>query len=274
MKILIKLTRSLFKEAEKNAEKAIKHFDADSIHKMRVALKKIRAEFNLLLFFSQGKLSEKDIQKVKGTFKKAGTVRELQLVISSIESLPQRKESPQKVVLEYFKKREKKSEKKFHDYFKEKGEKELSELKKIMLDESKNIQEHSLTPYFENLSNQIMTLQKKEDRTEEELHELRKRIKELKYNLEVLGETDRTRFENLFPPKKLDKLEEVIGEWHDEMIFRSRIEKVQPKVLSEIPDVDLLNELQNFFSQLRKKSDRELQKELKKTEGLLAKSLN
>src|SRR4249920_816293 len=88
MEILVKLTRSLFKEAEKNAEKAIKHFDPDSIHKMRVALKKIRAEFNLLLFFSQGKLSEKDIQKVKGIFKKAGTVRELQLVISNIESLP------------------------------------------------------------------------------------------------------------------------------------------------------------------------------------------
>ena len=268
MEILIDYIKSIFRHALKYAEDVGKDFDEKSIHKMRIELKKIQAAFNLLLFYCNGKLKQEEIEKVKNTFRRAGKMRELQLVISGLGKVKDDNEHAAKILLHFMKKKERKAEKKFREYFESTGKDELKELKKIMLTAAEEFGQINLT-YFDELVSQIITLEKKMNRTDNELHQLRKLLKEFGYNIVLLCEEDKEKYLDLFPSEATEKLEKLIGVWHDETIFRKRIKKAHSKFISEIDNTKKQNESKQFLFKLERESSRKIKEEKAELEQLI-----
>jgi CHAD domain-containing protein len=264
MKELTKYIRSLFSKFTKHAQHAAKDFKADDIHKMRVTFKKIEAVFNLLRFFCNENLNQEEITKAKRTFKKAGKVRELQLMIERVKSVETKSEAAKTIVINYLDNKGKKTEKKFQQYFNESGEKEIHEVGEKMIDVAKEISDNDLLPYFKNISENIVLVETKKERNEDELHQLRKRIKELNYNLVLLNDATRKKVEEIFPPGNYSSLEKLIGEWHDETIFLSGIGKAEIKLLADAADTEKQAGLKDFFEELHNESEKFLRQHLKR----------
>ncbi|MFI5135754.1 MAG: CHAD domain-containing protein, partial [Chitinophagales bacterium] len=233
MKALSKHLHTLFSEAEKNSARAAEDFDEDAIHEMRVAFKKIRSAFNMMIYLFPQRLSEEDWKKAKKTFRRAGVLRENQLIYGKIERMKLKDEESKKMLLDFLKEKEKKSKNKFEHQFEHAGIEEHKELKKKMIEISKDITEAQLAIYFENLLGKILELRKKSDRTIPELHSLRKLLKELKYNLALAPLALKEKISIEFPEKNIEDWEVLIGDWHDEIVFILRIKKIEERMTAE-----------------------------------------
>jgi len=263
---LSKYIQSLFNKFIRHAHHAAKDFDAGEIHKMRVSFKKIEAVFNLLHFFLPGNLNEDEILKAKKCFKKAGKIRELQLMVERINSVETKSEEAKKVALDYLKKKEEKAEKKFHHYFKGGGEKEIQEVKRKMMEGAEEIRSLDLLRYFKNISEKIVLIQSNSNRNEDELHQLRKLIKELSYNRKLLSDEERKKIDSVFPSASYNRLERLIGEWHDETIFVDGIKKAEARLLMDVTEPDKQTKQKEFFAELHNGSGKTLQQQLEKIE--------
>jgi CHAD domain-containing protein len=71
----------------------------------------------------------------------------------------------------------------------------------------------------------IIELMQRNSLTTEEYHELRKKLKELKYNLSLADKKSKQIVEKIFSEKELSELEEALGTWHDHIIIISRLKK-------------------------------------------------
>ena len=224
MSPLHKYLNQIFREAKKYADKTVEHFDPDDIHKMRVAFKKIKAAFYFEQFYLP-QLDEEKMKKLKKIFGDAGKIRELQLLKDAIKSSPGGDETAKEKVIRELRREEKKAKKKFHDHFQDSGHSALNGLRKTMVDESKKLTGTDFKLYFqsrlEGIRIQIQTAQEEKD-----YHQVRKQLKELKYNLSFADEDSKRLVYAVFPEKELSQLEEDLGNWHDQVIIISWLKRL------------------------------------------------
>jgi CHAD domain-containing protein len=215
----------LFHDAKKYAGKAAKDFDEEDIHKMRVEVKKIKAAFHFLQFVDAD-LKDDELKKLKKIFREAGELRELQLLTEAIRKFRglQHKDD-KKSLLDFLKEEEKKSKKKFHREFQKSGNETLDKLKKVMF-RKREITDDDEVRYFQNMLAIILELMGRDSLADEEYHEVRKKLKELKYNLSFASDRSKQIVEDVFSEKELTELEEVLGTWHDQVIIISRLKKI------------------------------------------------
>ena len=264
MSPLHKYLNQIFHEAEKYADKAVKGFDPDDIHKMRVALKKIQAAFYFEQFYLP-QLDEDEMKKSKKIFGEAGKIRELQLVRDAIKNFNNSQEEMKETVLDDLRREEKKAKKKFHDHFQDAGKNALRGLRKTMVGEAKKLTGADFKLYFQSVLEAIR-IQIHTAQSEKDYHQVRKQLKELKYNLRFADEDSKQMVSAVFPEKELSKLEEDLGNWHDQVIIVLWIQK-----LSKTGNAD--ENLEAFYSSIedssQKKADamlRDIRRRLEKKE--------
>lgn len=223
-----------FKELEKDFHhhyvEVMEHCEPETVHQLRLNMKRQLAFFNLLEFLDESFSTERAMEAYGKLYKKAGKVRDFQV--------------EQSVVHHHEKELE--VEREFSDWLKEKEAEERQNLQQYGL-------EHSLVPvrrlahlvesrirflpeeglkqrftnYFGHLFNEIRHRAQSEERKEEMLHPLRKYVKELFYNVNMLN--------GLCTSKKLEKetidalhdIQKLLGDWHDTYFTLEHMEEEQ-----------------------------------------------
>jgi CHAD domain-containing protein len=248
MKTLLKAISDHYDDAAKAASQSLKNFAPETIHRMRVALKQLRAVFNLLLFSKPHSVSEEDWNGAKKIFRQAGKVRERQLLRERILALTNAEDEPRKTVSAFLAKKEQTAQRKFKHHYTDRGEKELKKLHKKMLKAADEITADNLHAYFDDLQKRINELRTKKDINEAELHALRKLLKELKYNRPIADAVLDLKPDGLLESEKLNAWEELIGKWHDEVIFLQRGEKLIEQMQAEGALKDVITEMEDLSS--------------------------
>jgi CHAD domain-containing protein len=214
----------IFREAKKYADKTMKSFDPEDIHKMRVALKKIKAAFYFEQFYLP-QLGGEEMKESKKNFSDAGKIRELQLLQDAIKSFNSGDEIMKEKVLHELSREEKKAKKKFHDHFQDSGKNALNGLRKTMVYEAKKLTGADFKLYFQSRL-EAMRIQIQTAQAEKDYHQLRKQLKELKYNLSFADEDSKRLVYAVFTEKELSQLEEDLGNWHDQVIITLWLKKL------------------------------------------------
>lgn len=248
MKALSEAISDQCNAANKAADESLRHFDPEAIHRLRVSLKQLRASFNLLLFAAVQMIAEKDWQRAGKIFRLAGKIRERQLLRQRVLILSGVEEDSKKTVSAYLAFKEQSAQRKFRHYMSDCGEKDLKKLRRKMLRAAGKIPGSNLEAYLNDLLKRIGDLREKTNLSEEELHALRKLLKELKYNRSVLEAELQRKVDGIIESDKLNAWEELIGKWHDEVIYLQRSEKLLKQMRAEGSVKDVIAEMELLSS--------------------------
>ncbi|NTW24609.1 MAG: CHAD domain-containing protein [Lentimicrobium sp.] len=218
-----------------NFNLAQKKFDADAIHDMRVAFKRIRAVYLLMerLFPEHFDMEEAE-GVLKELFRLSGRMRDAQVQQTLLEVHETNLSTTFGEYNEYLKKTEKKSIKKFREYL-HKSDAE-SELKKkqqhtgqlISTAEDEQIRQQIILFVHElmDTAHNMHTEQEKD----ENLHEIRRKLKQCHYLLSVFDPNDAGLPEINTRIKRLDKANDLLGAWHDHLVAMEMLDRFLDKV--------------------------------------------
>ncbi|RZS95115.1 CHAD domain-containing protein [Cecembia calidifontis] len=213
---------------------------AEDIHQLRVNIKKIKALIQFFEHLEPDTNYKKLFQPIRKLFKQAGEIRELQLHLIRLESLPERDEKNEKKLIA-------KLEKSINRFLKnkEKWDKYLNRFQENTSQIDLNFEANTLTAYFNS------TLLKTNNKLRKgEFHEARMKIKIILYLKSLFTEQQQHAIRINF--EFLDQLQEKIGNWHDLLVsHKMSKEKNQEKViLQELETLEKeLNATSNTFLQ-------------------------
>ena len=238
------------KAFRKNFVHSISRRDFDEIHDSRVALKRIRTIINFIGQIPGGRNLKKcfKINKLQLAFKSGGILREMQInriILAGFEENNQTRYSgfrkyirlKEKLALRNLKKaRNKFSADKLHRFEK----KLISAVREIPADLfQKNI--HIFVATQISQINELI----KDQNVETSLHRIRRNTKSIRYFMEI-SIPGSIMYKDLdFDMEKITELEDLIGNWHDHLIFKQDLEKyissLQKRKEIDAPALDLLS---------------------------------
>ena len=213
---LIKFYRQHADAAIELLQKPTADFHEEDFHTLRVHIKKIKAVFSLtdacVKKFKQDKL----FIPFKTVFQQAGKVRELQLQVSLMKKYKQ--DPPLK---DYYKKLEDDIQKEHQYFFKLVDHKLKNSLKKKVketLPYLKKVNSSAVRKFLQEKRIHVEELVQAGNPHTEQVHELRKLIKELFY------------LQKIFQPKSkrlsiADDFQELVGQWHDYQVISNDLLK-------------------------------------------------
>lgn len=227
-----------------NFNLAQKKPDADPIHDMRVAFKRIRAVYLLMeRLFPESFDMEKAEGELKDLFRLSGRMRDAQVQQTLLEAHETNLSTTFGEYKAYLKKTEKKSINKFLDYL-HKSDAE-AELKK----QQQEIVQLISTAGNEQIRQQIILFAHElmetahnmhtEQEKDENLHEIRRKLKQCHYLLSVLDPNDAGLPEINTRIKRLDKANDLLGAWHDHLVAMEMLDRFLDKVRKkELPGLN------------------------------------
>lgn len=194
-------------------EKKKTGYTFEDFHDLRVEIKKLNAISRILKFSYRPFKRKKFIGPYKKLFSCAGKIREAQLETVLFEELQLATS--------------------LETYLKSKNcqiRKDKIRFEKMAKALRKRIEKdrHSLEFYFNSISrediyrftfhldNQVVSLINKADWTEEEIHELRKKLKELLYTISIFRISGTE-------SKSIDALQDLVGKWHDKVVMEAQL---------------------------------------------------
>jgi CHAD domain-containing protein len=190
-----------------------KGYVIEDFHDIRVEIKKLNAVSGILKFCFRPFKRRKFIDPYKKLFSCAGKIREAQLESELFEELQLTAS-----LGSYLKNKNAQLEKDVSQF-----EKMAKAIRKRM---DKNLQ--TLEPCFNkinrekiysfviNLSNQVNFIIGDVEWTDEEVHELRKKLKELLYTINIFQISGAE-------SKSIDALQDMIGKWHDKVVIANQL---------------------------------------------------
>jgi CHAD domain-containing protein len=197
---LISIVDDLLKSAERNLDDYAKDQRSESLHRLRVDLKKVKAAYSFAEFVFKKKFST---TAIKPLFKDAGSIREIQVNVTLLNQFPQppkrlmaRLGTKEKILSEAFVQNysvHRKSIKDFRKYY---------QLPKKVIDDKK------MFKYFDKMKNMQI-----EDDNAEELHRYRIRMKRMMHVYYMLP--DKIQKKTNLDIDSIEKLQHQLGEWHD-----------------------------------------------------------
>jgi CHAD domain-containing protein len=216
-------------------KKAAADFRDDDIHEFRLAVKRIRALFNLLLFYQAPLLTEQDWKEIKKIFSSAGRIREYRLQAARVKDFLTTNKKSQQQLLDFIWGKEKAAEKKFTHRFTEHWQAGSKNLRKKMETGALSLPE-SYGGYFAQLSQRLIRRPRTDTAHNEPLHEWRKTLKELKYNLKLLTGEEQKQWKKTFPHGQLSTIDQLIGEWHDWVSIAEKLKKLNAEWKEFFPE--------------------------------------
>lgn len=195
------------------------YYTPDTIHTLRVELKRLNALFNMINYCTKGFKKKKNFKPFKRIFRQAGKVRELQIEQSLLEEyfaldlLPDYKEYLEKLLT-----------RKLNFFFIIKD----NSLPQILNEKYQKIvpllnatSTKKATRYVAKKRAGIKKLIARKTLKNKHLHPLRKQLKEYQYSYSSLNYDSQNK-----PTSGKDILPELLGEWHDYQIIINHLKKV------------------------------------------------
>lgn len=199
------------------------HPDEKAIHKLRVRIKMLKA-FVIMLTWYDPDLEMDKLKKPWKLFKKAGEIREWQLLTGFVRQCGTEGETMTEV-LNYIREKERKAYKQYR-----------KTCRKYQKDLVKGI-DHWLKPnlarlknwpfdYFSNEAQSIIEQLSMKQLPDKVMHKIRREVKVLIYNLKMLN-SEMTTPESLpLQPEFLKRLDELLGNWHDARVAESQLQSM------------------------------------------------
>jgi|GEM_PF-3436190 len=215
--ILENYFRKRTNEIETLLKKPARLFTMEDYHRLRVAIKKVRAMMRMLGASGSKYKSKKPLKRVLEIFYKAGKVRELQLENSVVHKHDlQHRLKTYVHALQLNELKEKKEFLVLHDKAKDKMQKSFSKIVPMI----RKVRKSALTEYVRKEKKEIASLTKSRELKNSQIHQLRKGLKKLYYNMKSLGLKAQGRF-----LKNGETLQEMMGEWHDCRVMKKHLTK-------------------------------------------------
>jgi CHAD domain-containing protein len=215
---------------QKNFNLVISDFDEDAIHDMRVAIKRIRAVFLLTERLIPGEfdaLAEEG--EMRRLFRLSGRMRDAQVQQLLLSTAAQDIGSTFGEYQTYLQTTESKAVKKFKKFLKEyDAEDDLKQKHEKVADLiSKSGPEQVRLQIVQFVDELLMTAGKMHSDYEhdENLHEIRRKLKQCHYLLSVFNQRDPDLPQLKTTLKKLDKVNELLGNWHDQLVAMEMLDR-------------------------------------------------
>ncbi len=216
-----KQIKKQYRKRERNSiyllRKPPQEYTSEDYHKLRVEIKKLRALFNLVSFCLKNFKRKKYFKPFKIIFKQAGKVRQLQL-----EQILLKKYSLSYSLKNYIAQLKKTQLEERNIFFSicDKNVADIKKKHKKIISRINKIHKKRINQYMENSRQKIEEELNKKQLKEEQVHKLRKQLKEFYYNRKSLN------FENDHLLKQSDAFQELLGKWHDYQSTDDHLKKI------------------------------------------------
>lgn len=198
---------------------AVSTFDVESIHELRVEIKRLRAFFHLIGHINPIFRPEQELQKILSLFKSAGKIRDIHvqqdMARENISSLNLELSE----YLNFLKEKEIRARKQFSKAGKKFDfsifKKNWTRMRNVLIFISGEYIQYKSEERFNSLINELFTFKGHLDFVEKDYHAIRILSKETRYTLEIL--------QKCFPDKSslqdindsLRGMHQALGKWHD-----------------------------------------------------------
>lgn len=197
-------------------EKPVQKFTVEDFHKLRVEIKKLKAQFKLVIFCSKKIGWKKHFQPFQSVFQQAGKVRELQVEAASLKKYAIYKGL--KTYIENLKKARQKEMFVFLLLINKDLKSRLKKSKKMVLSLIETISKKDAEKYLNKKRKQIGSLISGKQLKIKNAHELRKQIKELYYNIKSLNFPNQIKL-----LKETERFQNMLGKWHDCEVIKQHL---------------------------------------------------
>lgn len=202
----------------------------DEIHDYRVALKRLRNIVNFIKQMPGGKNLKKcfNINNLGIAFKSGGVLREMQINRIILSRYEQKSGIRYYGFRDYINRREKEA---FRNLKNARSRFDASKLKKFegkLIKTIKSLPPEKLSEYIDKfIVKRIAQIKDlvKEQNVESTLHRIRRETKSIKYLLEMNNTQSKSFGDIEFELDIVTDLEDQIGNWHDQQVFKNEIEK-------------------------------------------------
>lgn len=198
-------------------EKPDRKFTQDSFHQLRIEIKKLNAFFEVIEFCAKDFNRTKTFRPFETVFSLAGNFRDLQ-----IEKDLMKKHFFLHTLKAYRQELTKQQHKALDDFFSANDKSLISNVKKSYKDATlflKDVSKRKLFRYLEEKRKDIKELLTPNDLQPEQGHQLRKLLKSYSFIVTNPNLLDKSK------NARIDKLNLVLGKWHDYRVIESHIEK-------------------------------------------------
>jgi len=210
----------------------------EDIHKLRIAVKKIKALSTLILFCQPAFKVRKFMKPFNRIFKVAGQIRELQLEISRLRKMQL---GPLKDYLHHLETRLKKKKHLFFTLSNKKLRRKLQKRSKKIIPLFDEVSKTSVNRFLEEKRNEISKLLVSENLKEKQAHELRKRLKELYYTKFLFGTKDKR-------STNIDGFQQLLGQWHNDVVLKDGLQKALDKKDEPENELKIISNARNKIS--------------------------
>lgn len=202
----------------------------DEIHDYRVALKRLRNVVSFIKQMPGGKNLKKCfvINYLHRAFKSGGVLREMQINRIILRRYEDKGRIRYYGFRDYIKNREKEAFRSLKNTRSRFSDKKLKKFEARVIQAVKNIPPTKLSEYIDSFVikriAQIKALVK-DHNVESTLHRIRRETKSIKYLLEMNKTESKSYGDIEFELNIVTELEDLIGNWHDQQVFKMELEK-------------------------------------------------
>lgn len=226
--------------------KPIHTYTSDTFHELRVEIKKLNAFIDLIKFCATDFKPKKTAKPFKRLFRQAGKVRELQLQEEMIKKY--HTGSSLKNYITGLKRMRLKEQQTYFLLLNKKNTNRLKNNFPKIISSLPAVTNKKAHKYLEQKNKAIQKLINQSTLQTDHVHELRKQLKNLNYNMKSLSMEAQNK-----PSSEKDDLPELLGEWHD---FQVMIQHLKKSVDAGIIDPKEIVQLEKLKTKLMSKSDR------------------
>lgn len=254
MNKLEKYAKRLLAKMDRLLKKPLAEYKPDTIHKLRVAIKKLNTLFRLLKYSFPDFEEESLFEPFKKIFDQAGTVRECQLEKEKLELVTQN-DPPE----EYLSSLHDEIDNHMHLFFDELHNAPGKLCEQTYLKTKpylEKLDKKNISRYIDHQEKSLRKTLKHRLKKNKEIHDLRKQLKNILYVQKLPG------FKKSMPVQDIEKIAEQLGQWHDYAVMNKHFEKVLSS--DSLPDAEIakLQQVNNEFSSKRERLIRKVKSEL------------
>ncbi len=206
-------------EVTSNYSLALEQNDPDGVHDMRVAIKRLKAFFNLIESINDDFSAKKHFRNFRKIAQNTGVLRDSQVQLELFEKVNKKLNLDVTDFENYLKKRESENLESFRTFSKKETIKKLDGSKKAFKKALKDISpvwaETKAHGRFYNLKNDLIILSSETDLKEEILHRVRIQSKETHYTLEIVQQCFHIFEDGTDFTRDIKRVHQVLGKWHD-----------------------------------------------------------
>lgn len=221
-----------------------KNFTADTFHKLRVEIKRVKAMVNLIDFCSKKWKPKKTFKPFEVIFKQAGKVREIQLQLALLGEQPSFN-----LIKGCEKELKKKLDKELRLFFrtaKSSSSRKLEKKHRTIIELFLQTGKKKRNRYRNDKKREIKKLLRKNTLKKRQVHTLRKLLKIYDYNEKILKYPVQNKV-----LRNRNRLMEMMGQWHDYQISIRQLKKTS-RNCSNANEMELLENIKTLFISKRK----------------------